>query len=159
MCILLKFIYLISKYEIVKNLLLSFAFIITFTTFGQAQFNFGAGAQLIFDGSVFGVQGKALYEWDETWRGAGTFTVHLKEGLDWTIDLDGQYKLLKVSDNFDLAPLAGLGILKGSSTTDIGLNLGAFIDFVPSDSYHIYIEPKIVLGGADAFTISGGILF
>lgn len=130
-----------------------------------SQFNFGAGAQLIFDGSVIGVQGKALYEWDETWRGAGTFTLHLEDFIDWTIDLDAHYKLLQVSDNFDLAPIGGIsitsfsGVLTASGGTEIGINLGAFIDFVPSDSYHIYVEPKINIGGYESIAISGGILF
>lgn len=141
-------------------------FICSGSLFGQV--NFGAGAQISFDnGSAFGIQGKALYEIDETWRGAGTFTFYFDEFLDFSIDLDAQYKLIKVSDNFDLAPLAGLNITRGSvsifgfseSATDVGINIGAFLDFVPSDSYHIYVEPKIVLGGLGSLVISGGILF
>jgi hypothetical protein len=128
------------------------------------QLNFGAGAQLTLDnGAALGVQGKALYEIDETWRGAGSFTFYLADVLDFAIDLDAQYKLIKVSDKFDLAPLAGLNIASGSAGnvdfTDLGINLGAFLDFVPNDSYHIYIEPKIVLGGLESLVISGGILF
>ncbi|MBT8234171.1 MAG: hypothetical protein HKO66_06145 [Saprospiraceae bacterium] len=140
--------------------------IFTFLIFGSfiniassQQFNFGAGAQLIFDGSIFGIQGKALYEIDDTWRGAGGFTLHLKSGVNWTIDADAQYKLLEVSDNFELAPFAGLSITNFAFDTELGINLGAFIDFVPDDSYHIYIEPKINIGGYESFAVAGGILF
>jgi len=147
-----------------RKILITLSLLVSFTICGWSQFSFGAGAQLILDGGVFGIQGKALYEVDETWRGAGTFTIHLETGVDWTIDLDAQYKLLQVSDNFDLAPVAGLsftkfGLAGFGSTTEVGLNLGAFIDFVPSDSYHIYVEPKLNIGGYESFSIAGGILF
>ncbi len=143
-----------------KKIICTLLLVASFTTVGISQFNFGAGAQLIFDGSVFGVQGKALYEVDETWRGAGTFTLHLETGVNWSIDLDAQYKLLEVSDNFDLAPFAGLSITDFDFIgSEIGINIGAFIDFVPSDSYHIYIEPKINIGGYESLAVSGGILF
>ena len=147
-----------------KQLLFTLLLVGTFSSISWGQsWNFGAGAQIILDGGVFGVQGKALREIDDTWRAAGGFTIHLEEFFDWTIDLDAQYKLLEVSDNFDLAPFAGLSIAKygalGVSDTEIGINLGAFIDFVPSDSYHIYVEPKIVVGSYGSLVISGGILF
>jgi len=128
-------------------------------TCGFSQINFGAGTQIIFDGSAFGAQGKVLYEYDDSWRGAGTFTFHFDNFIDWTIDLDAQYKLIKISDNFDLAPLAGISFSKYSVGSDVGINLGAFIDFVPSDSYHIYLEPKINISGYESFALAGGILF
>ena len=143
-----------------KHTLITLFFLISFITTGISQFNFGAGAQLVFDGGVFGLQGKALYEINDTWRSAGTFTFHLDNFYNWTIDLDAQYKLLEVSDNFDLAPIAGLSIVNADIIdTEIGINLGAFIDFVPSDSYHIYVEPKLVVGNLSSLVISGGILF
>ena len=141
-----------------KRLLLSILITLSIGS-AYSQFNFGAGTQLIFDGTVLGVQGKALYEWDDSWRGAGSFTFHLKEGINWTIDLDGQYKLLKISDNFDLAPLGGISFTNFDGGSQIGINLGAFIDFVPNDSYHIYVEPKINISGYESFAVAGGILF
>ena len=148
-----------------KKLLFTLLLVGTFSSTSWSQtWNFGAGAQLFLDGGVFGIQGKALREIDDTWRAAGTFTIHFEEFFDWSIDLDAQYKLLEVSDNFDLAPVGGLSIQRYSflglaSGTEVGINLGAFIDFVPSDSYHIYVEPKLILGGYDSIVISGGILF
>lgn len=140
------------------NSVFTFLLFASFITTSIAQFNFGAGANLL-DLDVLGVQGKALFEIDDTWRAAGAFTIYLSDGPDCGIDLDAQYKLLKVSDNFDLAPIGGLNILSITGETDIGLNLGAFIDFVPSDSYHIYIEPKFIFNSATFLTVSGGILF
>jgi hypothetical protein len=141
-----------------KNILFTFLICLGGSAaFGQ--FNFGAGAQLIFDGTTLGAQGRAMYEWDDTWRGSGVFTLHLDSAIDWTIDLDAHYKLLKVSDNFDLSPIGGLSFTSFVGDTELGINLGAFIDFVPSDSYHIYIEPKVTVSSIGSFIVSGGILF
>jgi len=143
-----------------RKILFTFAFVVSFTTIGMSQFHFGAGAQIIFDGTVFGVQGKALYEVDETWRGVGTFTLHLDDFANWTVDLDAQYKLLEISENFNFAPVGGISITDFDIIgSEIGINLGAFFDFVPDDSYRIYVEPKINIGGYESFTLSGGILF
>ena len=147
-----------------KRIVITFAFFISFITVGMSQLNYGAGAQFIFDGSAFGIQGRVLNEFSETWRGSGAFTLYLGDGPNWSIDIDAQYKLLEVSENFDLAPLAGLNLTSfptvfGIGGTEIGINLGVFIDFVPSDSFHIYIEPKINIGGYESFAVSGGILF
>jgi hypothetical protein len=130
----------------------------SFITTVKAQFNFGAGVTLL-DLDVIGIQGKAMYEINDTWRGAGAFSIYLSNGPDYSIDLDAQYKLLEVSDNFNLAPIGGINILGGNGGTNIGLNLGAFIDFVPDNSYHIYIEPKFVFNDGTFLTVSGGILF
>lgn len=146
-----------------RKLILAACFMISFATVGTSQLHFGAGAQLIFDGSVFGVQGKALYDFNETWSGAGTFTFHLEDGIDFTLDFDAMYKLLDVSDNFNLAPVAGLSITKygafGFSGTETGLNLGAFITFGAGDSMTVYIEPKFNIGGYESLSVSGGLLF
>ena len=63
---------------------------------------------------------------------------------DYCIGRDAQHKLLEVSNNLNLTQIGGINILSGNGETNIGLNLGAFIDFVPDNSYHIYIEPKFV---------------
>ena len=146
--------------KIITTLCLFFGLLTT----GFSQFNFGAGAQLIFDGSVFGVQGKAIYDINETWAAAGTFTYHLEDFFDYTIDLDAHYKALEIGDGFDLSPIAGLSISKfefgGFGTTDTGFNLGAFITFGGGDSLNVYVEPKLRIGdGADGLIVSGGILF
>jgi len=127
---------------------------------------FGAGVQLVdvFDG--FGIQGKALYNYDERIDIAGTFTFYIDDFLDFAVDLDGHYKLLNVSDKFNLYPMAGLNISRASfdilgvsgSDTDVGLNLGAMFDF-DFESYRFYAEPKIIITTGSPLMISGGVLF
>lgn len=131
-----------------------------FSTAAFSQFHFGAGAQLQFDGSIFGIQGKAFYEYDDAWRGSGTFTFHLDDVANYSIDLDAQYKLLDISDNFNLAPLAGLSILNFDFIgTELGLNLGAFLDF-DLDGKHVYAEPKILfVNGGNTLVVSAGLFF
>ena len=146
-----------------KKYLQAVVLVFLFASTGMSQFNFGAGAQILFDGSVFGIQGKALYTVDESWRGAGSFTIHLKELVDWSIDVDVHYTALEISENFNLAPFAGLGMTRfgilGLSSTEIGINLGAFFELAASESIDVYIEPKLNVGGYESFGISGGILF
>lgn len=121
---------------------------------------------MLFDGSVFGIQGKAVYNINDDWGAAGAFTYHLEDFINYTIDLDAQYKALEVSESFNLAPIAGLSItsfdtfgIAGVSGTDTGINLGAFITFGSEDSLNFYVEPKIVIGGGDGFAVSGGVMF
>jgi len=66
--------------------------------------------------------------------------------------------LLNISDNFNLAPFGGLNYVSAASDNDIGLNLGAFID-LNFQERHIYLEPKIILGDANALVVSAGVYF
>lgn len=145
-----------------KNNLFKVIIFCFFSTTAFSQFHFGAGVQL-FDFDAFGIQGKAFYEYDNTWRGVGSFTLYLDEFADFSIDLDAQYKLLDVSDNFNLAPLAGITILRASafgfSDTSVGINLGAFLDF-DLDGKHLYGEPKfVIVDGNSGLVLSAGIFF
>lgn len=125
----------------------------------SGQLHFGAGTQLQFDGTVFGVQGKLFYEYDNTWRGAGTFTFHFDNVANYSIDADVHYKLLDVGDGFNLAPIAGLTLINYDGGSELGLNLGAFID-LDLDGKHVYIEPKIMfVNGGSGLAISAGIFF
>ncbi len=149
-----------------KNIAITFLLFFGLITTGFSQFSFGAGVQMIFDGSVLGIQGKALYDVNDSWAGAGTFTYHLEDFYNFSIDFDAHYKGLEISDNFNLAPMVGLsitsfdfGVILGGSHTDTGLNIGAFITFGAGDSIEIYLEPKFILGGAGSLAVSGGILF
>ncbi|MBT8190509.1 MAG: hypothetical protein HKO89_03710 [Saprospiraceae bacterium] len=131
---------------------------------GISQLSFAAGSQLILNGSIFGVQGKAIYDINELWAGAGSFTLHLENSIDYTIDLDAHYKAIEIGDGFDLSPVGGLSIssrkVNGDGDSDIGINLGAFISFTASESINVYIEPKLKIADiAEGLTISGGILF
>lgn len=151
-----------------KNFISSLIITIAVVFSIQAQdFRFGAGGQLIFDGSVFGLQGKALYNVNESIDAAATVTIHLEEFVDWTVDLDAHYLLLELGNEIGFKPFAGLSITRFSfsilgvntADTDIGLNLGAFFDVLKTGDYQIYIEPKLIIGGAESLAVSAGILF
>lgn len=145
-----------------KNLLLLVFAFIGINSAINAQIHYGAGVQYNFDYEALGVQGKLFYEHDATWRGVGSFTLHLKEFYNWTIDLDAHYLLLKVSDNFNLAPFAGLNLINvsagGNGSTEIGVNLGAFFDF-NFDGKHVYAEPKLIFNDGSALAVSAGLFF
>lgn len=150
--------------KFVTGILLTFVLV---GTINAQSFRFGAGAQLIFDGSIFGVQGKAIYDVNDSFDAAATFTVHLKEFVDWSFDVDAHYKLLELGEDIGFKPFAGLSITRVSidfagisqSDTDIGLNLGAFFDLLKTGNIQLYVEPKIIIGGAQSIAVSGGILF
>lgn len=151
-----------------KNFILTTVLTILSTGTMLAQgFNFGAGAQMVFNGSVLGVQGKAIYNVNNSIDAAGTFTLHLEDFIDWTIDLDAHYLLLEIGEEFGFKPFAGLSITRASvsilgfseSDTSVGLNVGAFFDLLKTDKFQFYVEPKIMIGGFDGFAVSGGILF
>ena len=94
-----------------RKLILAACFMVGFATMGTSQFHFAAGAQLVLDSpSAFGVQGKALYDVNESWRGSGTFTLYLDDFYSYGIDLDVHYTGLEIGDGFTLAPVAGLNI-------------------------------------------------
>ena len=148
-----------------KKLLFIALIISSSLTISAQKLDFGAGIQF-FDLDVFGIQGKALYGFNEKIDVAGTFTFYFHEFLDFGIDFDGQYKLLNVSDKFNLYPIAGINISRASvdifgissSDTNVGFNLGAMFDFV-LDKYRIYAEPKIIITDGTPFNVSAGILF
>lgn len=141
-----------------KKYLLSLVFLFVACYMGFGQFNFGAGGHLIGDGTHFGVQGKALYAVNDNVDAAAAFTFHLGDTYEWTIDADAHYNLLEISDNIKIAPFAGL-TYTNAVDSKIGLNLGGFIDFVAGEKErHIYIEPKVVVGGLSSFVLSAGLL-
>lgn len=124
----------------------------------HAQFQFGAGASLIVDGTTFGVQGKALYGLTEKIDASGTFTYFLDAGGLYTFDIDGHYNLLTIGENIQLNPFAGLQIAGGFGDTDMNINVGAHFRIPMGDKMVLYAEPKFVISGSE-LTISAGILF
>jgi len=143
-----------------KRIYLVAIFFWSFISIGTAQFHIGAGTQFMFEGTVLGLQAKAFYESDETWRGAGTFTIHLDKGVNWSVDLDGHYMLIDIADSYNIAPMAGINLInvgQDASSTDIGLNIGAFVD-LNFDGKKVYVEPKYIIGRS-TLVISGGLYF
>lgn len=152
-----------------SRILTSIVFFFLFTGSISAQqiniddFRFGLGAQYIFDGSTFGLQGKALVGFNDQFDLGGTFTLYLEDGTDYGVDLDFYYTLLEPGENFGFKPFAGLNVIRfsfGSVTdTDLHLNLGVLIDLFQEGNRNIYIEPKLILGGNSSFVVSAGTFF
>ena len=155
-----------------KKVLLSLfavtCFCFTISAQDEGAFRFGAGVQLFDISDAVGLQGKAVYGLNETLDLSGAFTYWLKDGIDFSIDANVQYKGLDVSDSFKLQPLAGLTYLKtpsvstqfgtfGGSTTSI--HIGASFRFVLEGGTTIYAEPILLLDDGSPINISGGILF
>ncbi len=154
-----------NNYIMMKRITFSLLVVLTFSTLSFGQLKFGAGASLQ-DFDAFGIQGKVLLDLEEKVGqpidGVGTFTFYLGDILDWSIDIDGQYRLLIIGEDIKFSVLSGLQLARAStdfvSATDVGLNLGGnFI--IPIQSFNIYAQPKVTIGGFSGITISGGILF
>jgi hypothetical protein len=151
-----------------KKIALILIAVFGFTFYGFGQFQFGAGASLVLDGSSFGVQGKALYDVNETLKGSGSFSYFFENDNVslWAIDLDVHYKLMTIGEDIYLNPFAGLQIASFgfdapgvSSNTDIGINLGASFIIPAGESLEIYAEPKFVIEGVSSLVITAGVLF
>jgi hypothetical protein len=152
-----------------KKIALILVAVFGFTFYGFGQFQFGAGASLVLDGSFFGVQGKALYDVNETFKGSGSFSYFFENDQVnlWAIDLDVHYKLMTIGENIHLNPFAGLQIANTSvdvlgisgSSTDIGINIGASFIIPAGESLEIYAEPKFVIEGVSSLVLTAGVLF
>ncbi|MFT4568434.1 MAG: hypothetical protein ACI9FN_003403 [Saprospiraceae bacterium] len=151
-----------------KRILALVFFVAALAITGSAQFKFGAGVGLL-EGR-FGVQAKAHNTFTEDFAGQGSFTYYFESGATvWSLDLDVHYKGFNIGDveGFSLAPFAGLNIYRvsvsagnfnvGASAT--GLNVGINGTLPITDSLDLYIEPKIVIGGAGSFGIAAGVYF
>ena len=95
----------------------------------------------------------------EDWRIAGAFSYYFDSAYDYGIDLDVQYELLTISDDFNIFPLAGLNFSNFEIGSNIALNLGIFSDFPVTDRLRVYIEPKIIVDNNSTFVAAAGILF
>ena len=144
-----------------KKQLFFFVMLLFCASMVSGQFRFGGGAQFQFDGSFFGLQGKTVYEINETFDASGAFTFFLDDVASWELDLNAQYKGLDVSESFKLYPMAGLSMFRvsvfGFGGTTTSLHIGASLRF-PQDKFEIYVEPKFIFNGS-SLAVSGGILF
>lgn len=126
---------------------------------GYSQLSFGLGGNYVTDnGGAFGISGKALLGLSDNIDVAPTFTYWLADDVDYTIDADIHYRLLNISDNVILNPLAGINITK-RGTTDIGLNLGASFRYQMNDGGAVFIEPKYVFDVFNSLVIGFGYYF
>jgi len=132
---------------------------------GFSQFKLGAGANIVFDGGVLGLGGRAMYDIDDQFAVQGQFNFALDNFVDFFIEGDLFYKGLELGDleGFHLTPFAGINFFRGSigsqGFTDTGLTIG-LQGVTPLDGgLELYVEPKIYLGGGSSFAIAGGVYF
>ena len=148
-----------------KKLIVLVLFIAAFGTSGFSQLKFGAGANLLFDGTLFGVGGRVQYAINEDFAAQGGLNIFLDDVADYMIDLDVYYSGFELGDveGFSLTPFAGLNIFRASvlgfGATDTGLTLGIQGLLPITDGLNLYVEPRLYLGGGDGFGISAGVYF
>jgi len=141
-----------------RVVLICFSFLF-FSNYGQTQIRAAIGSQYIVDNLVLGVQGRVMYQTEDNWRGSGTFTYHFDRTYDWSLDLDGQYKIATLGSDTNISPLLGLALQTGPvGGLDIGANAGIFMDFKLSD-LSLYLEPKFIFKKASTIAFSAGLLF
>lgn len=161
--------YQIKNTEMKRILIIAICLMaLTFTS--QAQVKFGPMATLFFNGTSFGIGAKAHTEFSDDIDGQASFTYFLESGTFWSLDADVLYKGLDIGDveDFSIVPFGGLNIFQSPSFTfqnirtggtTIGLNLGVSAKKSISDNMLLFIEPKVILGGAGTFAVTGGVFF
>ena len=123
-----------------------------------SQLSFGLGGSYVADGGAFGISGKGLLGLSENIDFAPTFTFWLEDGVDYSFDLDVHYRLLNISDNIILNPLAGINITKAAST-EIGINIGASFRYQMNEGGAVYFEPKYVIDNFNSLVFGFGYFF
>ena len=143
-----------------------------FTTAAHAQLQFGGGVATVGNFNQFGVQAKAQYAINETWRGAADFTyLFVEAGTAWEFNPTAHYVFQDDGEGRKFYALAGLGIYRysfnidlgvfggnlGGGVTDVGLNVGAGAN-IPLGGLTGYAEVKYGIGGSE-LGIAVGVLF
>jgi opacity protein-like surface antigen len=145
-----------------KKLLYHLPVLILFLGFvgtSQAQFRLGPTINFASDNLGFGLGAKADFYIQENISISPAFTIFFAEGDNVTaIDADAHY-YFDVLEDLDFYGLGGLEIASGSGNTDLGLNLGAGLDFNIQDNLDTFAEAKFDIGGLDAFIVTLGVYF
>ena len=132
---------------------------LSFTTTSQAQFRLGPTINFASNSVGFGIGGKADFYIQDRISISPAFTLFFGDGANITsIDADGHY-YFDVLEDLDFYGLGGLKIASGGGNTDLGLNLGAGLDFNIQDNLDTFAEAKFDIGGLDAFVVTLGIYF
>lgn len=122
-----------------------------------AQANLGIGASLVPENSVFGLQVRGAYNSTEKIAFSGAFNYYFKKSSNFGVDLDCQFKIFNISDVL-VSPFAGVNIRKIVGEVNTALEAGFFVE-IPKNSYHLYIEPKIILDANTVIALAGGFYF
>lgn len=146
-------------------------------TTAKAQFFAGGGLDYFTsDGFGLGIQLRAGYQINETWRGqAGyTFITGVEAGSASSFDLNANYIFLDNEENLKVYGLAGLNVTTfsfdgfdagfgistpGFSASDTGLNLGGGANLGLSDQLMLYGEVKYILSDFDGLVLSVGAMY
>ncbi|MEL7123795.1 MAG: outer membrane beta-barrel protein [Bacteroidota bacterium] len=157
---------------IFKKLLIAVLFVCAFTS-AKAQLSVGGGVSFPIDLGELGLLARGTYDFDETWRGAATFTYYL-DGLEgitiWSLDFDANYSFT-TSGSIKPYVLAGLSLLNAGisldlgpfgtvseSDTEFGVSLGGGAIF-PAGNVNFFGEGRLRTAAATDFAITGGVLF
>lgn len=164
-------------YAIALAIALCFGFTST-----QAQLTVGGGIAYGTEIESIGITLKGNYPFTEEWEGSGSFsyffpnesTEFLKIRI-WELNADAHY-IVKSTEKFTFYPLAGLNIagikfdyenvtnnpfftVPDSSTSKVGLNVGAGGTLVFTESLSGYAEVKYTISDFDQLVINVGVLF
>lgn len=145
-----------------KLLFLLLVFFAAFSYQANAQIHLGVGSHAAFNPINIGIQGKVIYEANDSWDVSGAFTYYLRNDRNWAFDANVHYKLLDVDTDFNFAPLAGLNYTSYPDINDegdLGINLGAIFFLRLQSGKTVYIEPKYIFSDRSFLTISAGYFF
>ncbi len=155
-----------------KRIVTIIACVFAFSFAAEAQFKFGAHAQLLTGGGgSFGVGARGHYQINDDFAGQASFTYYLEDYTAWALDLDVHYSGFDLGDveSFSLTPFAGLNIYNVSVDTglpgfDFGLsstniNVGINGTMPLSGRLSLFVEPKLVLGSGSGFVLTAGVYF
>jgi len=128
----------------------------------SAQFKFGAGANVFFNGGSIGIGAKAHNTFTDDIAGQASFHLYLENGSPWSLDLDVHYRGLDLGslEDFSLSPFAGLIVLGTGTRTVAGINLGLNGTKSITDQLDLYIEPKFsIVSGESSLALAAGVYF
>lgn len=132
---------------------------------GNAQIKVGAGLSYATDINSAGISINGQYDINEDWAATGGFTYFLeKDYVKWSaLDFNANYNITEVGDKSKLYGIGGLNVTfakldipglsdfmgdVSTSESNVGLNLGAGMNFGLSD--------KLTLAPEMTYTISSG---
>jgi len=148
-----------------------------FSTVAFSQFSVGGGLTITtadgFDRA--GVSVRGVYVFSENWRASSNINIPFPESSEFfgttiktsyfDFSADAHY-VFPISDAFRVYGLAGINFFSATvkvgsekdSASEAGLEIGGGAEYLINDKLSIFGEPKYVLGDADRFVLSLGVL-
>lgn len=138
--------------------------------FAQTSKNWSVGGGLTYGTGPenLALDLRGIYTINRTWRVQANFDYYFVSSplTNWNIDANANYMLHQEKD-FKAYGLAGLdlayskvslGVLGSVSSTEIGINIGAGLEF-NTDFGGVFFEPKYTIGNAKQLTLTAGMRF